>query len=160
MTEPLLGCDPTEVTPARAGAVFAQEASRMCKDEGIDLTAAWNKTKLLHPELHARMCEKPASAAPATLANDLAPVGRVPIASKSLLLPAFNLGPLTSDEDFSTAYAANSFQSVRVDAKKTWLALLTAIMKKQSCTVDVAKRQLQEDQPALARAAGQQLGAS
>jgi len=114
----------------------------------------------MHPELHARMCEKPADDAPATLANDLAPVGRVPIASKSLLLPAFNLGPLTSDEDFSTAYAANSFQSVRVDAKKTWLALLTAIMKKQSCTVDVAKRQLQEDQPALARAAGQQLGAS
>jgi len=58
MTNPLLGCDPKEVSPARAGAVFSEFAKKLSTKSGIGFNAAWSRAKLLHPDLHARLGEK------------------------------------------------------------------------------------------------------
>ncbi|HSY20263.1 MAG TPA: hypothetical protein VK815_18100 [Candidatus Acidoferrales bacterium] len=154
MTNPLLGCDPKEVSPARAGAVFSEFAKNLCTKDGIDFTAAWNKAKELHPDLHARMCE--GSAKPSTLDNDETPPARpAPLAQKAFLLPAFYLPPVTSDEIFSVAWAANGNQSVAVDPKKVFLKLVAYTMQTNGLNAADARRQLQDNFPQLARAAGQ-----
>jgi len=153
MMNPLLGCDPKEVSPARAGAVFAEFAKNRAAEKGIDLTQAWREAKELHPDLHARLCEA-APTTPTTLANTIQ-TPAIPLASKSLLLPAFHLPPLTSDEVFSAAYRANGNQSSKIDSQKTFMALVAYTIQKLNVNAAAARRQVREDYPELARVAGQ-----
>jgi hypothetical protein len=157
MTEPLLGCDPKEVSPARAGAAFAEFAKQMATEQNMDLTAAWSRAKKLKPELAARMCERDpvADAQPGALANDAAMP--VPPAAKAFIAAAFHLPQNVDSEVLNQAWRANGSQYVRVDAKKSFLAICTYIMKKQGLSAAAARRQAQEDFPELARYAGEQL---
>ena len=155
MTDTLCGCDPAEISPARAGAIFSEYAKSLCTSEGLDFTAAWNKAKLLHPELHGRLCQ---GATSSPLANDTKPAAYVPLAQKSFLLPAFYLPPITSDEIFSVAWAANGNQSVTVDPKKIFLKLVAYTMQTRGVNADIARRQMFDDYPQLTRAAGQMPG--
>ena len=155
MTEPLLGCDPKEVSPARAGAAFAQEAKRICNDDGVDFTSAWTKCKQLHPELHSRMCEKSPDVA---VANSAPPP--VPFAQKPFTALAFQLPSNVADDIFSAAFRANGNQAIKVDFKKVFLGLVTYVGMKQKVSAAVARRQVQDDYPNLARMAGESLGQS
>jgi hypothetical protein len=53
----LLNGDPQDFTPAQCGAQFAQEARRISDEQKIDLPAAWRAARLLHPDVHARLCQ-------------------------------------------------------------------------------------------------------
>jgi len=155
MTNTLLGCDPKEVSPARAGAVFAQFAKKLCTDERIDLTQAWKKAATLHPDLLARLHEDtPAEAAPLSNATDRP----APLAQKPFTALAFQLPANVDNSVFEAAWQANGSQSIRVDFKKIFLGLVTFIAQKQSVSADVARRQVQDDYPALARFAGEAVG--
>lgn len=147
----LLGGDPAEFTPAQAGAAFSGEVSRLVREDGLDLNAAWKKAKLMHPETHARLCE---GANPTTaIANERQPV--IPLASKALILPQFKLPAATSDEIFKAAYAANGYQSMRVDLQKVFMALVSYTMQTQKVPSASARSMVIEAYPDLAKAAGQ-----
>jgi hypothetical protein len=148
----LLGGDPTEFSPAQAGAAFAGEVSRLVKEDGVDITKAWSKAKLMHPETHARMCE---SANPTTAVANSGPAQTVPFGSKAFLLPKFWLPPNTSDDIFAAAYAANGYQAVSVSAQKVFPAVVAATAKKYGFTVAQARAQVLEAYPQLSRMAGE-----
>lgn len=148
MTSPLLGCDPREVSPARAGAAFSEFAKKLCTEQGIDLTQAWNRAKLLHPDVHARMIEK--TPAEPALSNSTVPRTR-----KAFVAPAFKLPHTVDDDVLEAAWIANGSQSAHVDSQKTFLGISTLYMRKKGLSVSAARRAVQEDFPALARAAGQ-----
>jgi hypothetical protein len=152
MTNPLLGCDPKEVSPARAGAAFAQFAKQLCADEGVDLTQAWQKAAKLHPDLLARLRENTPAEVPA-VAND-AP-RPAPLAQKQFTALAFQLPSNVDGSVFEAAWRANGNQAIRVDFKKIFLGLVTFIAQKQGVSVAVARRQVQNDYENLARAAGE-----
>jgi hypothetical protein len=154
MFSKLLQLDTDVVTPARAAAAFQAEVSRLVREQGLSLSDAWQQVKSSEPELYARISAKPAAPAPSTLANSFQNPP-VPLAQKSLLLPAFHLDPNTPDNVFSVAYQANGNRAINVDSKKVFLALLANTMKTQGVNVGAARRMLCEEQPLLARAADQ-----
>jgi hypothetical protein len=151
----LLGGDPAEFTPAQAGAAFASETSRMVREEGLDLTKAWAKAKMMHPEVHARMCE--AANPTSVVSNDdpMPTLPPVPTGSKSLRLPAFHLPPTTSNEIFTVAWRANGNQSMSVNSQAVFHALVVYFAKTQSVPVATAQRMVVDEYPELARKAGQ-----
>lgn len=152
--EPLLGCNPQEVSPARAGAVFAQYARGLCDTENCDLTTAWNKAKILKPELFARLQE--GNAENSTLQNEDKPkVQAVPLASKAFVAAQFSLPTNVDNGIFEAAWKANGSQSERVNSQNIFHGLVVYYATKSRQTVESARRQVIDDFPALARAAGQ-----
>ena len=143
--------DVSAMTPSRAGALFAEAVRKIMAEQDLTLTAAWSKTKLLYPELTARMCDNGAAA----LANDDPQLPAVPLASKAFLLPLFYLPQNTSDDLFTAAFRANRSQTLRVNSKDIWTGVAVYLMKTQGLSADNAHRQMRDDYPQLARAAGQ-----
>ena len=58
MKSKLLGCDPQNVSQARAAAVFRAEVMRLVMNEKMTLDAAWAQVKATEPDLAARMSER------------------------------------------------------------------------------------------------------
>lgn len=168
MTEPLIGCDPREVSPARAGAAFAEFAKQLCIDQGLDLTAAWSKAKKLKPELAARMCDRADAALPNAVQVNFGypqavaaspyvgtPAPSAPLAAKPFIAPAFQLPLGVSNDVFTAAWVANGQQSVRVDFKKVVAGVCAALMKSTGQPVAVVRRQMFDEYPNLCRFAGE-----
>lgn len=152
MTNVLLGCDPKEVSPARAGAAFSEFAKKLSTEQGLDFTAAWNRAKLLHPDLHARMCEG-APADPAALPNGGTPrpLAKTFLASsKPLVAGAFHLPPDVDDDLLNSAYAANGGQHAKVDPAKVFQGVMIFLMKRDGLTATDARLQMIHDYPELA----------
>ena len=160
MTNLLLGCDPKEVSPARAGATFSEFAKKLATESGIDFTAAWNRAKLLHPDLHARMCEKPPAepAEPSALGNSILGAPVPPGLSKAFQLPLMQLPSDTTDAEFQAAWNANGCKSSPLDAQNVFLALVAFTAGQQNVTVAIARRMVQDRFPGLAAVAGQKVG--
>lgn len=148
----LLQGDVAEFSPSQAGAAFSTEAARLVREEGLDLSAAWKKTKILHPETHARLCE---GAQPNdTLAND-ATIPAIPAGWKEFSLPAFHLPATTTEDEFSAVWKANGGTVSPLNAGNVFLALIVYTARKQKVSVAIARRTVLGKFPALAFAARQ-----
>ncbi len=158
MTNTLIGCDPKEVSPARAGAAFSEFAKKLATEQGMDFTAAWNRAKLIHPDLHARMCEganPDSSAAPKAALTNAAgtpqpPIKTVLAAAKPLVAGAFHLPPNVDEELLNMAYTANGGQWLRVDASKVFMGVQMFMMKSKGLKPTDARLQVIQDFPELA----------
>jgi pyruvate/2-oxoglutarate dehydrogenase complex dihydrolipoamide acyltransferase (E2) component len=132
----LLGCDPQEVSPPRAGAVFAEAAKNLAEEQGIDLTAAWRKMKALEPDLHARMTQRDE--------NDSTPVANaaqvfVP-RNKATFLPTLGLPADTTDDEFAAIVRANGGTRMPLKARTIFPALVAAVAKEKAISVALARR--------------------
>lgn len=151
MINPLLGCAASEVSPARAGAVFSEFAKKLATEQNLDITTAWRRARELHPDLYQRLAEKdsPPPTSPLENATQTFPV---PLAAKSLIAPRFYLPISVSNEDFTIAYRANG-GATDVNPQKIFEALVVAKATKQKVTVDEARRIVADQFPNLAAAA-------
>lgn len=146
-----------DMTQSHAASVFQAEVSRLVREQGMSLSEAWAQVKSTEPELYDRIGQKDKATAASALGN-ATPVVTAPLSSKAFLLPRFHLPESTSDDVFTQAYAANGNQAARVDSQKIFMGLVAYTMKQKGVNVDAARRQIQEDFPALAAAAGQPFG--
>jgi len=153
--EPLLGTHPDNVTPARAGAVFAQYAKQLCDSEGCDISEAWEKSKLLKPELYARLM----SGAPADDALDNSFLARtdlkVPPAMKPFAAPALHLPTNVPDDVLNAAWSANRGQIAKVDSLMTFTGVMKYLMEKRGLSAAAARSEICDNYPDLYRSAGQ-----
>lgn len=152
MISPQLGCDPKEVSPARAGAAFSEYAKKLATDRGIDFTQAWNQAKLLEPELHTRMCETtPAGASPLSNGGTPGPAQTDwLLANKPFIATAFHLPANVDNGVLTAAFKGNGNQFVKVSADKVFLAVQTYLMQKNGLTAAIAHGQMLADYPELA----------
>lgn len=146
----LLGRDAQEVTPAQAGAWFAEEAKRIALKQNIDLAKAWQIAKKLHPEAHARLCE---GAQPTvTMANAaMQPIGIPSVAN----LKKLGLPPDASYEEWITAYRANGNET----EKRASAVIFNALKKLVGgATEEIARKRTAERFPVLAKDLEMDLG--
>lgn len=157
MIDNLLGCDPREVTPQRAGATFSEFVHATCKDTGRPFSECWTKAKTLHPELFARMCNQDRGQAATVEAPPQSTA--IPFAQKASILPSLKLPANTSDAVFSTAWMANGAQANKLNAQKVFMALVTTTAIDQKLGIQVARRTVKDTYPELTAAAGETIDA-
>lgn len=132
----LLGGDPADFTPAQARAAIFAENRRKVKQEGMTGDAAYNETKLLHPETFDRALQKPDDAEAAL------PNGAPAIPSgnaKKFSLSMLRLPPDATDDEFRVAFKANGMANAPLQAEKILTALRILAMSQQKVSAAEAR---------------------
>lgn len=153
-TSKLLGCDPQEVSPARAGAVFAEGAKALAEKDNTDLTAAWRKMKALEPDLHARMTQTGEQSESAAVAN-AAPAQVFVPKNKDVLLPMMGLPADTTDGEFAAIVRGNGGTRAPLNAKGAWPYLTAHIATRDGVSQAAARSTAIDKFRSLAQAAGE-----
>jgi hypothetical protein len=159
MFSKLLQLDTNDVTPARAAATFQKEVSRLVREDGLSLSDAWAQVKTLEPDLLARISAKNPGADSSALPNGdgwRVPTPFSAVASNKADIARKFLLPANVDEALiKAAWRGNGSQYASVDFIKVFLGVQTQLMQTTGLSSDLARRQMYEDFPALAKTANQ-----
>ncbi len=150
MFSKLLQLDTESVTPARAAAVFNAEVSRLVREQGLSLDAAWAQVRETEPNLFARItAESPKAPVPQEQPLDTSPGNKIFLATLLKL-------PLDVDNGLlKCAFRGNGSQTASFNPQRVFLNVQSYVAQTRNWSAEAAKSWMVDNLPDLCQAAGQ-----